>query len=211
MRRTISFTVTLAFATAATFLLAASPQEPPTQAPNGQPLPPGHPAVSMPPKPVATWTADPKDVQTIEAIIDAYYDSVSGAKGEARDWERFVSLFMKDARFIVTRTIDGEVVPLALSPQEFVDSNRTYFERGGYFEKDIHREIDSFGHIAQVFSTYATRRAENDPEPYSRGINSIQLVNTGDRWWISTIMWDSEQPDINPIPAIYLPASKKDN
>ena len=35
-----------------------------------------------------------------------------------------------------------------------------------------------------------------------RGINSIQLVRDGKRWWIASVVWDTERPD-NPIPADY--------
>ncbi len=203
MFRTYQLTVVITLAAATALMFGISP-ETTTQPEQQSSLPTGHPAVSMPEKPNASAPADPADVQTIDAIVDAYYASVSGAKGQKRDWNRFLSLFSPDARFIVVRKVDEKMVPLSLSPIEFVDSNRTYFERGGYFEKDIHREIDTFGHIAQVFSTYASRRAKEDPEPYSRGINSIQLMNTGDRWWITSIMWDHEQPETNPIPEAYL-------
>lgn len=202
MPRTLSLAVIMAFAGAATLLLAASPNALPAEQPE---LPTGHPAVNTPAKAVAESNADPADVQSVDSIIDAYYASVSGAKGVPRDWERFLSLFMPDARFIVSRNVNGVAIPLSLSPQEFIDSNKTYFEKGGYFEKDINREIDTFGHIAQVFSTYSSRRALEDPQPYSRGINSFQLMNTGGRWWITTIMWETEQPVTNPIPAMYLP------
>jgi len=169
-------------------------------------LPSGHPAVSTHPEAKVPTQSKPEDVQAVGAVIDAYYASISGPKGQPRDWERFSSLFMPDARFILPRVVDGKVVPMSLSPQEFIDMNRKYFERGGYYETDIHRDIDAFGHIAQVFSTYESRRALTEPLPYSRGINSFQLLNTGDRWWITTIIWDTEQPDTNLIPLVYLPS-----
>jgi len=208
MPRSLSLIAMMALAGSATVMLATVPTSSSAVQPE---LPTGHPAVSTPEKAVAQSNANPADVESVDAVIDAYYASVSGAKGVPRDWERFLSLFMPDARFIVSRTVDGAAIPLALSAQEFVDSNRTYFEKGGYFESDINRETDSFGHIAQVFSTYASRRAIEDPEPYSRGINSFQLMNTGNRWWITTVMWDSEQPDVNPIPPAYLPAGVMEN
>lgn len=208
MQRTFPLTALISLAGAATILIAASPNT----LSAGQPgLPTGHPAVMTPEKAVAESNAIPADVASIDSIINAYYASVSGAKGVPRDWDRFLSLFMPDARFIVSRTVDGQAIPLPLTPQEFVDSNRTYFEKGGYFEKDIHRVTDTFGHIAQVFSTYASRRSLEEPEPYSRGINSFQLMNTGDRWWITSIMWDSERQDVNPIPATYLPSEPSDD
>ena len=63
---------------------------------------------------------------------------------------------------------------------------------------------DCFGNVCQVFSTYESRRAPSDEKPFMRGINSIQLVNDGKRWWVASVVWDTEKPD-KPIPAQYLP------
>jgi len=60
-----------------------------------------------------------------------------------------------------------------------------------------------FGNVVHAFSTYESRRAQADAQPFARGINSIQLYHDGTRWWVMTLMWDSERPD-NPIPAKYL-------
>ena len=70
----------------------------------------------------------------------------------------------------------------------------------------IHRVTQRFGNVAHVFSTYESRRTASDPTPFSRGINSIQLMHDGARWWVVTIFWDSERPS-NAIPAKYLPGS----
>ena len=34
------------------------------------------------------------------------------------------------------------------------------------------------------------------------GINSIQVVNDGQRWWVASVVWDTERPN-NPIPPEY--------
>ena len=46
--------------------------------------------------------ANPKDVQGLDAMVAAIYDVISGPPG-ARDWNRFNSLFAKDARLIAVR------------------------------------------------------------------------------------------------------------
>jgi len=207
MSRTNHLPAALVLASAAALLLGltAQPAQTPPSPPTKPQLPVGHPGVDTPNPTESMTPADPEDVKSIETIIDAYYGSISGPKGEARDWDRFISLFMPDARFIAARQLEGQMVPFPMSAQKFVDTNRVYFEKGGYFEKGIHRETDAFGSIAQVFSTYASRRAEDDAEPYARGINSFQLMNTGGRWWITSVMWDYEKPGAVPIPAGYLP------
>jgi prevent-host-death family protein len=54
-----------------------------------------------------------------------------------------------------------------------------------------------------VFSTYESRKTK-DGQPFQRGINSIQLIKDGNRYWVVTILWDVETPT-SPIPASYLP------
>ena len=79
----------------------------------------------------------------------------------------------------------------------------TVLEEQGVFEKEIARRTETFGNIAHVFSTYEVRRKAEDKEPFIRGINSIQLMNDGKRWWIVTVFWEAERPD-NPLPKKYL-------
>jgi len=76
-------------------------------------------------------------------------------------------------------------------------------EKNGFFEREISRKTESFGTITHAFSTYESRRTKEDAKPFARGINSIQLVNDGTRWWIVTVFWDSERPN-NPLPEKYL-------
>lgn len=170
-------------------------------------LPQGHPPVALPEQPAETPEADPADVGSIESIITAYYDAISGEAGQPRDWNRFHSLFAHDARFVTVKTAGGRSSSITLTPQRFAEINQKYFERGGYYEREIHQRVDKFGKVAHVFSTYESRHNLQEPDPYSRGINSIQLISNGERWWIASIMWDYERPEDNPIPAEYLPAS----
>ena len=67
----------------------------------------------------------------------------------------------------------------------------------------VARTVETFGSISQVFSTYESRRRADDEKPFARGINSIQLLNDGSRWWVVTVYWQGERPN-NPIPPAYL-------
>ncbi len=170
------------------------------------PLPQGHPTVEKAPaKELEPVVAAPEDVASIDAIIESYYSSISGPAGEKRNWDRFRSLFLGDAKLITARPIAGGVLPVVLTPADFIEGNASYFEAGGYFETEMTRRLEEYGNIAHAFSSYASRRTLLDPEPYARGINSFQLLKAGGRWWISAVQWDYERPDENPIPARYLP------
>jgi hypothetical protein len=96
------------------------------------------------------------------------------------------------------------VTARVLSVEEFIEASEPALRQRGFFEREIHRRVERFGAVAQVFSTYESRLAAADAEPFARGINSIELFHEGARWWVVTIFWDSERPD-RPIPADYLP------
>jgi hypothetical protein len=142
--------------------------------------------------------AKPIDVHSVNAILAALYDVISGPPGE-RDWNRFRSLFMPNARLIsATITPDGAVRVHPNSVEGYVRRAGAYFLKNGFFEKPIVNRIETFGNVAQVFSSYESRHALAEA-PFARGINSIQLLNDGKRWWVVNILWDEERPD-NPLP-----------
>ncbi|GIV59524.1 hypothetical protein GQ464_006270 [Rhodocaloribacter litoris] len=152
--------------------------------------------------------ASPGDVVSIDAILAAVYDVISGPAGEARDWDRFRSLFHPEARLIpVAVSPEGAARPIVLSPNDYAQNARRYFDENSFYETELFRVTEQYGHIAQVFSTYASWHHPDDPEPFARGINSFQLLHDGNRWWILNIFWDSERTG-GPIPAKYLPANR---
>ena len=153
----------------------------------------------------AIKAANPADVKSPEAITAALYDVISGPAGQKRDWDRFRSLFAPGARLIpVVPEKDGGATVRTWSPEDYVKGGAPYLEKEGFFEAEIARKVEAFGNIVHVFSTYESRYAKEGPV-FARGINSIQLLKDGDRWWVVTIYWDAERPD-NPIPKTYLPS-----
>jgi hypothetical protein len=92
-----------------------------------------------------------------------------------------------------------------LSVDDYVNRAGARLEADGFFEVEIHREVEQYGNILHAFSTYESRRtADLTEKPFARGINSIQLLKDGNRWWVVSIFWDSERPG-NEIPSKYLP------
>lgn len=185
----------------------ATPGSAPAQ-PGKQPLPAGHPGV-INNDPTANWPkARPEDVQSIDAIIAALYSVPAGEPGQARDWDRYRSLFTPDARLIAARgDPKGNAMAMYVTVSDYIGLNKTYFEKGGFQDREVARRVETYGHIAQVWSTFESRRHASDPEPYIRGINSIQLLKDGDRWWVVNLFWDLEGPD-GPIPEQYLTSPK---
>jgi hypothetical protein len=151
-----------------------------------------------------TPAANPADVGSIDAIIAAVYDVISGPAGKKRDWDRMRSLFMPGARLIPTGPRpSGGYGSRALTVEDYVTRGGPMLEKEGFFERESARKTEAFGQIAHVFSTYESRHAADDAKPFQRGINSIQLMNDGKRWWIVTIFWQGED-EKNPLPEKYL-------
>jgi heme-degrading monooxygenase HmoA len=145
------------------------------------------------------------DVKSMDAIVAAVYDVISGPAGQKRDWDRMRSLFVPGARLIpAVASPTGGATARVLDVDAYIQRSGPVLERDGFFEHEIARKTEAFGNIAHVFSTYESKHKRSDPAPFARGINSIQLLKDGGRWWIVTIYWDSEKPE-KPIPAEYLP------
>ena len=148
------------------------------------------------------------DVESIDSIIAAAYGVISGEAGEKRDWDRLRSLFAPGARMIPTSReagvrIPDEQTPEPLSVESYISRVEEYFQTNGFYEIEVARRMEQFGRIAHALSTYESRHSPEDPLPFMRGINSIQLYHDGRRWWIVTILWQHEQAD-SPIPDKYL-------
>jgi hypothetical protein len=154
---------------------------------------------------VARPAANPADVGSVDAIVTALYASISGGAGEKRDWNRFRSLFLPNARLIPARARpDGSSDAWIFSADDYAARVAPNMERDGFFEREIARRTETYGAVTHAFSTYESRRLANDPKPFARGINSIQLLKDGGRYWVVTVFWDSERPG-NELPAKYLP------
>lgn len=176
------------------------------QATNPSPPKPSQsqPAQELPASP----PAKPADVSSIDAILAATYDVISGPAGQKRDWDRFRSLFLPGARLIAAGPKKtGEISARTLSPDDYAKFGEPYFAKNSFTESELSRHTDRFGNIAQIFSTYASRHDAKDAEPFARGINSFQLLFDGTRWWIVTIYWE-EETATNPLPKEFLPAAK---
>lgn len=161
---------------------------------------------AAPPVPVST--AAPADVATPEAIVAALYEVISGDAGVARDWGRFRSLFHPTARLMPSgMNREGQGVVRSITPDEYITRSEPLLLAEGFHEREIARRPERFGRIVHVWSTYESLHRLSDPQPFARGINSIQLFNDGVRWWVISVYWQAETPAA-PIPAEYLPPAR---
>ena len=144
-----------------------------------------------------------EDVSSIDDIMKAFYEVISGPAGEARQWSRDRTLYVPGVRFVsMGVNVKGEPVAHVVDHQQFVDSTDTDLTAKGFFEWEIHRETKRFGNIAHIFSAYESRITKGGPV-IARGVNSVELFWDGKRWWIAGAIWDEERKD-NPLPKDFL-------
>ena len=142
-------------------------------------------------------------MDSIDHILAAVYDVISGPAGAPRDWDRFRSLFYTGARLIPSRRDDkGVITARVLTPDEYVTRGKDAFANQGFFEASIANRVEQWDHLAHVWSTYESRHAPGE-KPFARGINSFQLINDGTRWWILSIYWEAEAAG-HPLPEKYV-------
>jgi len=150
--------------------------------------------------------ANPADVATLDGIIRAFYETISGGKGVARQWSRDRTLYIPDVRFVSMSENSGQIRAGILNHQQYVNSTNESLVAEGFQEKEISRTVRRFGNIAHVFSTYEF--STESGKDRGRGVNSLELYWDGTRWWISAVSWDEERSN-NPITKEFLSKSKK--
>ncbi|MCP3102174.1 nuclear transport factor 2 family protein [Myxococcus sp. K15C18031901] len=153
----------------------------------------------------ATPAAKPEDVRTPEALLTALYDVISGPAGKARDWPRFRSLFYPGARMVPIHRAKPGGPPgiFSITPEDYVAWGEAYFQKHGFYEKETHHQVAGYGDLLNVLSAYESRD-KPDASPFARGVNNIQLVFDGQRWWVLHISWMDEKAAGTPVPATFV-------
>jgi hypothetical protein len=150
------------------------------------------------------------DGASVDSILAALYASVSHDSAGEPNWPRMREIFLQVGMLVPPKNPRSDMFTVLdvdgfeQRVKEGMAAAKQKGEATSFFEREVARKTDCFGNVCQIFSTYESRHAPSDEKPFVRGINSIQLVNDGRRWWIASVVWDTERTD-NPIPAQYLP------
>ena len=144
------------------------------------------------------------DVTTLDGIMKAYYDVVSGPAGSLPDEARDQTLHHPNAQVtLLDRKRDG-------SASVTVTTLAGYYQRSGpgprrraFYEREIGRVTQRIGALVHVWSTYESSEVPGG-KPFSRGINSIQLYWDGQRFWILGWVFDDERNG-GRVPPEFLP------
>src|SRR5579872_169250 len=138
--------------------------------------------------------ANSQDVSSIEAIVKASYETISGGVGVPRQWGRDRTLYDPHARFVaIERDKNGLVSAQSSDEQKFADESDAFMVKNGFTERELGQEIHRFGNVATVLSGYEGKVASTG-KVVTRGVNIFQLYYDGKRWWILSMVWDEESP-----------------
>lgn len=140
-------------------------------------------------------TANPADVATIDGVMKAYYEGVSGPPGK-RDGERILTLFIPNGKIKIN--MDGQE-PTHQLAEEYLRTESFLTISTDFYEREISRDEQIFGNMANVISTYGISDAMENENYTARGVTVFQLVKTGGRWWILSTMWQRESDEF-PLP-----------
>jgi hypothetical protein len=170
-------------------------------APHAPAAPPVHELRSHPDWPKAR----PNDVRSIRSLVEAFFNAISAPKGGTLDRERLGSLFVPDGRIEIPLPGSGTQATdvVFVSPDAYADMSDAATKDDGFCDHLIAKQVERFGVIAHVFASYESRKNQNDPKPFVRGIKSFELLSRGGRWYITQVAWDRERVD-NLIPETYL-------
>lgn len=147
-----------------------------------------------------------EDVASVDSIVQALYDVISGPSGQLREWNRMRNLFLPNARMALVSTppAGSNTKPqvINLGVEDYIGRSGARMEKDGFFETEIHRVHRRFDRLHSILSTYEGRH-KKDEAPFVRGVNSIVLLYDGTRYWIVSVAWEAERAD-NPLPAEFL-------
>lgn len=153
--------------------------------------------------PVETVAPRPEDVGSVDGIMRAFYEVTNVAPDAPRQWGRDRTLYVPWIRFVALGPgTTGRSSVTVFTHQAFVDATEPLIQKG-FVEREIFRTTRRYGNMVHVDSTYETLVGVEKPVR-GRGVNSLDLYFDGQRWWVASVIWQSEDP-AHPIPPELLP------
>jgi len=142
-----------------------------------------------------------EDTRSVESVISAFLETVSGSKNQDRDWIRFANLFTDTADLAIVRTDkNGKTIAQSVPLNDFIVQNGPAYRARGFNQVELSRQITEWNGIASALQAYEWSVEDSDYKV--RGIHNYQLIYSGDRWYISNLVFSSEN-ESTPIPAGY--------
>ena len=134
-------------------------------------------------------TASP--LATLDGILQAMYEVISGPAGQKRDWERFRTLYLPESRLMPVVSAGAKPPHVrVLTPEDYIRRVEPIFASEAFWERETSRQVQTFGRVAHVLSHYESLRDPAGP-PFETGTHSVQLFYDDTRWWIVSVMWNT--------------------
>jgi len=136
--------------------------------------------------------ADSMEVISINTMVTAIYDLISGPAGE-RNWIKLKFMCLPGATFIsIKQKEDGSQEFFQGSVDDYIKMIDPILKVNDYYENETERNVQISDNIANVFSSFESTMFDNTIVINQRGTNSIQLLYKNERWWIANIVWKNE-------------------
>lgn len=140
--------------------------------------------------------------KAVGKTIEQFYSLLSFSDTLSTKLDSLESLFTSDGRLVA----NFGKKPLVFTVEEYVAGLRNSIRSGQLYsstERELARQVDVFGKIAHVLSTYELTMVGKDGTIVRRGLNSIQLLKQDNKWLIYSLIWDREGNDLT-LPSKYV-------
>ena len=128
----------------------------------------------------------------IDEVCKSFFSAFCNEKRKKPKLHLLKKLFIKDALIIRNSGSSPEISDVAgfIKPREKILSNGTLTN---FKEHELSERTDIFGNIAQRFSVYRKQGYHNGKFFVTKGIKTMQFVNTKSGWRVSSLAWDDEK------------------
>lgn len=127
-------------------------------------------------------------ITTPDDLLDIYFGVLQGHPGEERDWQLFTDLFIGEAHLRTVVLQDGSEHVGDWTVDEFTAHARELYEPNGISQVESARRIETHGSTAHGWCQFDSRVGIDGSAAVSRGVQSVQMLRLGGRWWITGIV-----------------------
>lgn len=131
------------------------------------------------------------DFTSLDEIVQALYDCISFKENSKPNLDRYRTMFIPSAQFI--RVSPDGIMNMDL--EGFISFFEERIDSGAiksFYEAETSRKTNTFKNIAQVYSAYRKAYNSDNPTEFSEGVNCMQLYFDGERWWVTSVVWEDE-------------------
>ena len=131
----------------------------------------------------------------IDHLVSRFFSAFTNVNGTCVNLDGLTDIFLSGAVIIKTC---GEPISLD-SLAEFIEPRKKLLNGGEleeFSEEELWERTDIFGGIAQRMCLYRKSGVLSGNRFETKGMKSMQLVNTEAGWKISSVLWDDEREGV---------------